>query len=204
VDIAVKRDVMILSDEIYDRFIFDDFQHLSPAAVPGGKERTLVLNALSKTYAMTGWRVGWVAGPADLMAQVKQLKASVSGPNSVVAQYAGVEALNGPQDGAEMMRQAYIRRRRVVLDALDAMDVTYALPQGGQFVFADFSFTGMTAPELSQRFLNDEHLLIFPGSSFGAAWENFMRITFLQPEDKLGEAMGRMQRAVARIMAERK
>ena len=102
-DIAIERDLMILSDEIYDLFVYDDFVHTSPASLPGGKERTLTLNALSKSYSMTGWRLGWITGPADLMARVAELKAAISGGVSVISQYAGLAALTGPQAPVEMM-----------------------------------------------------------------------------------------------------
>ena len=97
VNIAIEHDLIILSDEIYDTFIFDDFKHSSPASLPGGKERTLTLNAVSKAYAMTGWRVGWVVGPADLMMRFKELKRAMTGGLSVVKQYAALAALSGPR-----------------------------------------------------------------------------------------------------------
>ncbi len=203
VKLAEEKDLIILSDEIYDRFVYDDFQHLSPAAVPGGRERTLTLNALSKAFSMTGWRLGWVVGPADLMAQVKALKAAISGPNSIVAQYAGLAALTGPQEPVEQMFAEYAKRRRMVLDALDAMDIPYGVPQGGQFVFADISFTGMNSLDLAQKILEEEHVLAYPGSAFGPGWENCLRVTFLQPEDKLREGLERMQRAMLSIMSNR-
>ncbi|MBI1298480.1 aminotransferase class I/II-fold pyridoxal phosphate-dependent enzyme [bacterium] len=200
VNLAVDRDLLILSDEIYDRFVYDDFVHTSPASIPGGKERTLTLNALSKAFSMTGWRVGWITGPADLMAQVKHLKAATSGPNSIISQHAGLAALTGPQEPVEMMLNAYKARRRMVMDALDAMDISYATPQGGQFIFADISFTGMNSLELAKLILEEEHVLAYPGSAFGPSWENSLRITFLQPEDKLKEGLDRMQRAMTKIL----
>ncbi|MEM7124773.1 MAG: aminotransferase class I/II-fold pyridoxal phosphate-dependent enzyme [Chloroflexota bacterium] len=203
VQLAQERDLLILADDIYDRFIFDDFVHLSSAAIPGGFERTLTLNALSKTYAMTGWRVGWITGPADLMAQVKQLKAATTGPNSIVAQHAGVAALTGPQEPVDEMREAYSRRRRIVLDALDSLDIPYGMPQGGQFLFADVSMTGMNSIDLVERILHEEHILASPGASFGEKWEHCLRITFLQPEEVLEEGMERLKRAMTKVMEER-
>lgn len=203
VQLAQEQDLLILADDIYDRFIYDDFVHLSPAAIPGGFERTLTLNALSKTYSMTGWRVGWITGPADLMAQVKQLKAASTGPNSIVAQHAGVAALTGPQEPVDEMRAAYSRRRRIVLDALDSLDIPYGTPQGGQFLFADISMTGMNSIDLVERILHEEHILASPGASFGEKWEHCLRITFLQPEEVLEEGMERLKRAMTKIMEER-
>ena len=203
-DIAQEHDLMILADDIYDLFVYDDFEHVSPASLPGGKERTLTLNALSKAYSMTGWRLGWIVGPADLMARVTELKAAVSGGASVISQYAGIAALTGPQEPVEMMAEAYRRRRRLVLDALDAMGMQYGLPQGGQFVFADIGFTGMNSAEVAQRMLTEQHVLAYPGAAFSKDRENYLRMTFLQPEDKLKEGLERMKTAMQNIMAEKK
>ena len=203
-DIAIEQDLMILADDIYDLFVYDDFQHLSPASLPGGKERTLTLNALSKAYSMTGWRLGWIVGPADLMARVSELKAAVSGGASVISQYAGIAALTGPQDAVEMMAEAYRRRRRMVLDALDEMGMKYGMPQGGQFVFADIGFTGLDSAEVAQRMLTEQHVLAYPGSAFSKDRKDYLRMTFLQPEDQLLEGLERMKVAMDNIMAEKK
>ena len=201
--IAIDHDLIVIADDIYDLFVYDDLVHVSPASLPGGKERTMTLNALSKAYSMTGWRLGWIVGPADLMARVRELKAAISGGASVISQYAGIAALTGPQDPVEMMAEAYRRRRRLVLDALDEMDIPYGLPQGGQFVFADISCTGMDSGELAQRILTEQHVLAYPGSAFSKDRKDFLRMTFLQPEDKLKEGLERMKIAMANIMAEK-
>ncbi len=201
--IAQEHDLMILADDIYDLFVYDDFEHISPASLPGGKERSLTLNALSKSYSMTGWRLGWIVGPADLMARVTELKAAISGGTSVISQYAGIAALTGPQDAVEMMAAAYRERRRMVLDALDAMGMNYGLPQGGQFVFADIGFTGMDSAEVAQRMLTEQHVLAYPGSAFSKDRKDFLRMTFLQPEDQLKEGLERMKTAMQNIIAEK-
>ncbi len=203
-DIAIERDLMILADDIYDLFVYDDFQHVSPASLPGGKERTLTLNALSKSYSMTGWRLGWIVGPADLMARVAELKAAISGGTSVISQYAGIAALTGPQDAVEMMAEAYRKRRRMVLDALDEMGMQYGMPQGGQFVFADIGFTGLDSAEVAQRMLTEQHVLAYPGSAFSKDRKDYLRMTFLQPEDQLLEGLERMKVVMDNIMAEKK
>ena len=200
--IAIEHDLMILADDIYDLFVYDDFKHVSPASLPGGKERTLTLNALSKSYSMTGWRLGWIVGPADLMARVSELKAAISGGTSVISQYAGIAALTGPQDAVEVMAEAYHRRRRLVLDALDAMGMNYGVPQGGQFVFADIGFTGLDSGTVAQRMLTEQHVLAYPGSAFSKDRKDFLRMTFLQPEAQLIEGLERMKTAMNDIMAE--
>ena len=203
-DIAIEHDLMILADDIYDLFVYDNFMHVSPASLPGGKERALTLNALSKAYSMTGWRLGWIVGPADLMARVTELKAAVSGGASVISQHAGIAALTGPQDAVEMMAEAYRKRRRMVLDALDDMGMKYGMPQGGQFVFADIGFTGLDSAEVAQRILTEQHVLAYPGSAFSKDRKHYLRMTFLQPEDQLMEGLERMKVAMDNIMAEKK
>ncbi len=200
ITIAHERDLIIIADDIYDLFIYDDYQHISPASLPGGKARTLTLNALSKSFAMTGWRLGWIVGPADLMARVRELKAAMTGGTSVISQYAGLAALTGPQDAVQMMADTYTRRRKIVMDALDDMGIKYGMPQGGQFVFADISFTGMDSAELAQKILTDQHVLVYPGSAFDKERGQYIRMTFLQPEDKLREGLERMRVAMKNIM----
>lgn len=201
VGIAEEHDLVVIGDDIYDLLTYDGHEHTSPGAVAGGKARTLTLNALSKTYAMTGWRTGWIIGPADLMEVVRELKAAVSGPASIVAQHAAVAALTGPQDAMESMREAYVRRRTVVLEALSQMGLPYGEPQGGQFVFVDISSTGMSSLELSQKILTDQHVLAYPGGAFSESMNQFLRMTFLQPEEKLREGLGKMKKVIDEVLA---
>ncbi|MEM7112491.1 MAG: aminotransferase class I/II-fold pyridoxal phosphate-dependent enzyme [Chloroflexota bacterium] len=203
VDIAKEHDLIILADDIYDLFVYDDYKHISFASVAGARERTLTLNALSKAYSMTGWRLGWIVGPADLMARVKQLKAATTGGTSIVSQHAAIAALTGPQEPVQEMHEAYKRRRRIVLDALDEMEISYGMPQGGQFVFADIGFTGMDSADLARRIVEEQHVLAYPGSAFSPDRKNFLRMTFLQPEEKIREGLRRMKVTMDSIAAER-
>ena len=200
--IACDHDLFVIADDIYDLFVYDDFVHTSAASVPGGRERTLTLNALSKAYSMTGWRLGWITGPVDLMARVRELKAAITGATSIISQHAGIAALTGPQEPVQMMADAYSRRRRIMLDALDEMGLDYGVPQGGQFVFADISFTGMDSFSFAKRVLSEQHVLAYPGGAFSEASRHYIRMTFLQPEEKLREGMERMKIALRGIVAE--
>jgi aminotransferase len=199
--IAHDHDLVIIADDIYDLFVYDGYEHVSTASLPGGRERTLTLNALSKSFSMTGWRLGWVTGPADLMVRVKALKAAISGGTSVISQYAGLAALTGPQEPVHAMHEAYKQRRRMVLDALDDMGLKYGVPQGGQFVYIDIGFTGMDSAELAQKILSDQHVLVYPGAAFDKERGQYVRMTFLQPEDKLREGLDRMRVAMKNILA---
>ena len=200
IQIAHERDLIIIADDIYDLFVYDDFKHVSPASLPGGKERTLTLNALSKSFSMTGWRLGWIVGPADLMGRVRDLKAAMTGGTSVISQYAGLAALTGPQEPVQMMADTYARRRKIVMDALDEMGMKYGVPQGGQFVYVDIEFTGLDSGDLAQKILADQHVLVYPGSAFDKERGQYIRMTFLQPEDKLREGLERMRVAMKNIL----
>jgi aspartate/methionine/tyrosine aminotransferase len=198
-EIARAHDLIILADDIYDRFLYDGAQHQSPAALPGIKERTLTLNAVSKQYSMCGWRLGWIAGPADLMERVRDIKAAVTGGTSHVAQLGALAALSRPDDCIVEAQQTYARRRRIVMDGLESLGLAYGVPQGGQFVFVDISSTNMRSIDFVRWLLEACHVLVYPGGAFGAAFDNFIRITFLQPEDLLAEAFERMGRLMEEL-----
>lgn len=197
--IAEEHDLIVLSDEIYDRFLYDGAVHTSPASLPGMSVRTLSLNALSKMYAMTGWRLGWVAGPADIMQQVRRIKEAVSGGTSVLSHCAGIAALTGPQEPLHEMHAAYARRRRLIMDGLDRIGLPYGTPQGGQFILVDVRPTGLSSVEFARRILEETHVLVFPGAGYGEAWGGFIRMTFLQPEHLIAEAVQRIADAIPRL-----
>jgi len=194
--IAEHNDLLILADDIYDRLTYGDAVHLSPASLPGIKDRTLTLNAVSKMYSMTGWRLGWLVGPKDLMKQVLAVKAAVSGGTPIVSQMGALAALTGPDDSIIAQRQTYIQRRKVILEGLDRIGLNYGLPQGGQCVFVDIRKTGLSSQEFVQKILEECHVLTYPGRSFGTDFDHCVRITFLQPEEKLREAFARIEKVI--------
>jgi aminotransferase len=196
-EIAKRHDLIVISDEIYEKLLYDDTEHLSIGSLPGMAERTITVNGFSKTYCMTGWRVGWVAGPERIMREVARLKRLTSGCAPLVSQYAGLAALRGPQDAIDSYLRQYSRRRRIVLDALDRLGFTYGQPRGGFYVFLNASSSGMPAEQLARKLLTDAHVLIFPGTGFGPNWAQYMRLAWLAPEEKIAEAMARVERALA-------
>ena len=157
------------------------------------------MNALSKTYAMTGWRVGWTVGPEKIMTRFKEKKAGISGPTSVISQMAGIEALNGPQDSVQESLEIYKERREIVMESLDEMDLPYGKPMGGQFAYVDISSTGYDAISLVDRLIENQHILIYPGTAFGKDWSNYVRITFLAPKEELKEGMDRLRAEITSI-----
>ena len=192
-EIARRHDLLVISDEIYEKLIYDDAEHLSIGSLPGMAERTITLNGFSKTYSMTGWRVGWIAGPRTVMRRVRRLKELASACAPVVSQWAGVAALDGPQDVVEEYRRIYEGRRRVALDGLDRMGFTYGEPRGGFYIFVNASSMGMDSIDLSRKLLEEARVLIFPGTGFGEQWVDYMRMSYLASEEELAEAMARME-----------
>ncbi len=197
-EIAKKRNLIVISDEIYEKFVYDDHQHLSMASLPGMRERTITLNGASKTYAMTGWRIGYLAGPAAVVDAVTALKTMVNIQAPTVSQWAALTAFEGPQACVAEMRETYDARRRLLMAFLDEMGFTYGEPRGGLYIWVNTTAAGIPALELSARFL-DEGVLIFPGTGFGENWGNYMRMTLLQPIDVLAEAIVRMKRALTTL-----
>lgn len=195
-EIAQRHDLIVISDEIYEKLLYDDTEHLSIGSLPGMAERTITINGFSKTYCMTGWRVGWVAGPEAIMREVARRKRLTSASAPLVSQYAGIAALEGPQDAIDSYLEQYSRRRRIVLDTLDRLGFTYGLPRGGFYVFLNAGSSGMPAEQLSRKLLSDAHVLIFPGTGFGPNWSQYMRLAWLAPEERIAEAMTRVERCL--------
>jgi aminotransferase len=195
-EIAQEHNLIVISDEIYEYFVYDDAEHLSIASLPGMRERTVTLNGVSKAYAMTGWRVGYVAAPAPLIAAGRELKRTASLSTSMVSQWAAHAALTAPQDCIKEFWNIYDERRRIMIAGLDEMGFTYGRPKGGFFVFPDASSVGIPSEELSYLFLKEGRVLIFPGTAFGESGSKYLRISFLSPKDRLQEALVRMKQVL--------
>jgi aminotransferase len=197
-DLARRHDLLVISDEIYEKLLYDGAEHLSIGSLPGMAERTITLNGFSKAYCMTGWRIGYLAGPPSIMRRVRELKALCSAAAPIVSQRAGFAALTGPQDAVEEYRLIYEGRRRIMLDALDRMGFTYGEPRGAFYIWVNASSVGMDSIDLSYKLLEEANVLAFPGTGFGEQWVDYMRIAYLAPEDELTEALTRMERCLRR------
>jgi aminotransferase len=192
-EIAVKHDLIVISDEIYEKFLYEDIDYLSIATLPGMRERTITLNGVSKTYAMTGWRIGYLAGPAEFIRVATALKQMVNVQAPTVSQWAATAALDGPQECVGVMRDTYAERRELLMEALTEMGFTYGMPRGGLYIWANTASTGIESTELSYLFLKEGNVLILPGTGFGDHWGDYMRITLLQPIEVLREVVSRMK-----------
>ncbi len=191
-DVAIRHNLIVIVDEIYGKIVYPPWRHFSIGSLPGMAERTITLDAFSKTYAMTGWRCGYVAAPADVIDAMARVKQVTTGPVATASQWAGLAAISGPQDCVADYLKIYSERRAVLLDGLDRMGFAYGEPRGGLFVWADCSATGIHATELSYLLLKEGRVLVFPGTAFGERWREYVRITMLEPIDTLREAVERM------------
>jgi aminotransferase len=196
-ELAQERGLIVIADEIYEKFVYDGAEHLSIASLPGMRERTITLNGMSKTYAMTGWRIGYLAAPAEFIRTATALKQMVNVQAPTVSQWASVAALNGPQECVEEMRRTYAQRRAFLMEALGEMGFTFGIPWGGLYIWANTASTGIESTALSYLFLKEADVLIFPGTGFGEHWGDYMRMTLLQPLDKLELAVERMKQVLA-------
>jgi aminotransferase len=195
-EIARYRNLLVISDEIYEKLLYDDTVHLSIGSQAAARDRTVTINGFSKTYCMTGWRLGYVAGPTAIMTAVAERKQLWSGPAPTVSQIAAIAALDGPTEWMAEYREIYHRRRRIVLDALDRLGFSYGEPRGGFYVYLNASSVGLDAYRISELLLDEAKVLLLPGTAFGDAWANYMRLAFLAPEEQISDAMSRMEAAL--------
>ena len=192
---AVLREtnVLVLSDEIYSELTYGLDRHVSIASLPGMAERTIVVNGFSKSYAMTGWRLGYAAGPAPLVKVMTKIHQSCIMSAPTTSQYAAITALRQCDDQIEMMRDEYNRRRRYVVKALNDMGLTCFEPRGAFYVFPSIQISGLTSSEFCEQLLREKEVAIIPGSAFGASGEGYARIRYAYSVDHLQTAMKRIR-----------
>ncbi|MFT4037580.1 MAG: pyridoxal phosphate-dependent aminotransferase [Thermomicrobiales bacterium] len=192
-DFAREHDLLIFSDEMYEKILYDGHTHTSIATLPGMAERTLIFNGFSKAYAMTGWRLGYVAGPKPYIAQVEKVHSHSATCATSFVQEAGVVALTGPQEFIGEMVEAWDRRRRNVAAGLSAVNgITCPLVEGAFYAFADIRGTGMTSTEAADLILREAHVALTPGNAFGASGEGHLRLSFATSDEELAKAVERI------------
>ena len=192
---AVLRDtnIMVLSDEIYSELTYGLDRHVSFASLPGMAERTIVVNGFSKSYAMTGWRLGYAAGPEPIIRVMTKIHQSCIMSAPTTSQYAAITALRQCDDQIEMMRDEYNRRRRYVVKALNEMGLACFEPRGAFYVFPSIQVSGLTSEEFCERLLREREVAIIPGDAFGASGEGYARISYAYSVDHLETAMRRIR-----------
>ena len=192
-DVIERHDLLAISDELYEKVVYEGFEPVSFATIPGMRERTVTINGFSKAYSMTGFRVGYMAGPVDYIRAALEPRHSLSICASTPSQYAALAALEGSDDFLKEMLSEYTRRRAAMGAAFDELGVTYSPPLGGFYYFANIRAAGMSSYDFCERALLDHGLLFLPGSLFGEEGEGYIRIGYLAPQDELEEALDRFR-----------
>lgn len=200
-DIARRHDLAVVSDELYEKIVFDGAATTSIAGLPGMWERTITVNGFSKAYNMTGMRVGYFAAPREFTHAALELRHMMSICAPTASQWAALAALQGPQSCIEETLAVYRKRRSVMLEGLAAVGVPCNRPQGAFFVFGDIRATGLSSFDFCARLAQEAHVLVFPGTQYGDGGEGFVRISFLAPVEDLARAIerfGRFYRALTK------
>ncbi|HEY3231379.1 MAG TPA: aminotransferase class I/II-fold pyridoxal phosphate-dependent enzyme [Roseiflexaceae bacterium] len=196
--LAERHDLLVFSDEIYDRLVYG-VEHTCFAALPGMRERTVLLGGFSKAYAMTGWRLGWLAAPADVAAATRKIHqyAIMSAPT--MAQYAGLEALRHGEPAVRAMVDEYDRRRRVIVAGLNDIGLPTFEPQGAFYVFPRVDHLGLTSEEFAERLLREQHVAVIPGDAFGPSGAGFVRACYATSMDKIEAALDKIDHFVREL-----
>ena len=197
-ELAVERDVMVLADEIYSRFLFEG-EHHSITSFPGMAERTIILDGFSKTYAMTGWRLGYGVMPLELVEPISRLMTNSVSCTASFTQMAAIEALDGPQDDAYGMVDEFKRRRGLIVDGLNAIPgIRCAMPKGAFYVFPNVEGTGLSSAEFADRLLQEAGVACLSGESFGEYGKGYVRFSFANSAENIEKALERIAGFVAK------
>jgi aminotransferase len=191
VEVCKKHNLYVVSDEIYSELTYGK-KHVSIAALPGMKERTVYISGFSKAFAMTGWRLGYICAPKDAIAHLRKIHQYGSLAAPTISQYAALEALKNGQEETEKMKRAYDERRRYLIKALKEMNLDCFAPEGAFYVFPCIKKTGLSSEEFINRLFSEEKLLFISGTAFGPLGEGYVRISYAYSLDKLKEGMARL------------
>ena len=200
-EIVIEKDLFVISDEIYSELTYKG-QHVSIASIPGMRERTVLINGFSKSYAMTGWRLGYAAVPKEILAQMLKIHQFAIMCAPTTSQYAAVSALRNGDEDVEKMRESYNQRRRYLVNALREMGLECFEPYGAFYVFPSIKKFGMTSDEFAVRLLNAEKVAVVPGTAFGDSGEGFLRLSYAYSLESLKVALDRIRRFVEQLEKE--
>ena len=197
--VAARHDLIVISDEIYDRLMYAG-QHTTFSSLPGMRDRTIIIGGFSKDYAMTGWRLGFALGPADILAVMRKVHQYTIMSAPTTAQVAAITALTDPraEDAVYSMRESYNLRRRLLVDGLANIGLTAFEPRGAFYAFPDIRVSGMTSDEFAMTLIDEEKVACVPGPAFGLGGEGYVRMCYATAKDQIEEALERMGRFVRR------
>ncbi len=197
---AIKHDLLVISDEIYEKLIYDDNEHYSIAALPGMRERTIVLNGFAKAYAMTGWRLGYIAAPAELIPPMAKLHAYILANATSMVQWGGVAALKGTQEPVKEMVEEFEKRRNFMVKAINEIKgLNCPNPGGAFYLFVDVKETGLTGEEFTNYLLHEAGVAVVPGTAFGERATHEVRISYATSMESLEKAVSWMKKAVEKL-----
>jgi aspartate aminotransferase len=192
--VALENDLLVLSDEIYEKILYDGHQHISIGSLPGMLDRTIVINGFSKAYAMTGWRLGYVAAKGPLAKEILKVQQHSVTCVSSFTQYAGIVALTGPQDAVFRMVEEYRKRRDLITEGLNSLPgISCHHPEGAFYAFPNISATGMSSIEFADMLLIEAKVAVTPGVAFGDSGEGHVRISFANSTQLIEKAIERMR-----------
>jgi aminotransferase len=203
-DFAIEHDLLIISDEAYEKLVYDDAKHISIGSLNGMGDRVLTLQSTSKTYAMAGFRVGWACGPEKLVGAMSKLKLFSTVCAPTVGQMAALAALRGTQKPTEEMRKEYDRRRKFMLKRLEEMELYCAKPQGAFYAFPNISQFRMRSLRFAEWLLKEAKVAVVPGTEFGRGGEGHIRLSYATDYRLIRKAMDRMETAVKRLRKKRR
>ncbi|GAB4574896.1 MAG: aminotransferase class I/II-fold pyridoxal phosphate-dependent enzyme [Anaerolineae bacterium] len=191
--VARKHDLLVISDEIYDRLVYG-VEHVNFATLPDMKDRTIVLGGLSKSHAMTGWRLGWAAAPRELLQAMRKIHQYTIMSAPTTAQYAAIEALTNGEEHVARMRDEYNRRRLLLVNGLNELGLATFEPRGAFYAFPSVAASGMDENTFAEKLLQEQQVAVVPGSAFGASGAGFVRACYATAYEKLEEALERLHR----------
>lgn len=195
--LCVEKDLYLITDEVYQDFVYGDTQYFSIATCPGMRERTVIVDSFSKTYAMTGWRCGFALGPKEIITQMVKIQESVVSCVNTPTQYAAIEALQGPQDILKEMLDEYDRNRQLVIKGINSIEgLSVVVPQGAFYAFINIKGMGLNSVDFAVQLLQKEHVVVVPGSGFGEAGEGYVRISYVISKEETLEGIERIRRFV--------
>jgi aminotransferase len=201
-ELSQEHDLLVISDELYEHFLYDDYEHFSIGSLPGMWQRTVTLNSFSKHYGMTGWRVGYMAAASEIIEAVLPIHHCMNICAAAASQWAALAALTGPHDWFDDVLADYDRRRRMWVRALDEMGLPYGYPQGAYYIMFDVTSTGLSSREFAQTMRAEAQVVVGGGGgSIDPSTEGFCRGSFVTPIDKLEEGLARIKSVVTELKA---
>lgn len=192
--VAIENDLYVIYDAVYKYLLYDGFEYVNIASIEGMRERTIYIDSFSKTYAMTGWRIGYLAGPREIVSLLPKLQENIPSCVSTFTQYAGIEAIDNGKGDISEMNEEYVRRRNTLLGYIDTIDkLSCIVPKGAFYAFINIKKTGLSSQEFAEQLLEKQNVVVAPGSAFGKEGEGYIRISYATSVDNITKGMEKLK-----------